>query len=288
MSETHYKPFFLAAKSNSATVNDTVTTMTELISSNGFTVVGTYIMIPDQASVVCFTSEDLKLTAAKSSHGAFGAVLRLAVTKVGDEVQVSYTNPTYMAMAMRMEGNNESLTEKLNAILGNVEEFGTKKGITEKKLRKYHYAVGMEYFNEPDTILKFAAGEHEKAVAAVEASLAGPNAAGAGVTQIFRVDIPGKNEVVFGCGCQAQDPKHKFGNDQHIASIIDVQPLRSTAHFPYEVVVSENKVLMLHARFRIAVNFIDLEMAGDNSFMKIMDTPKALKKCLTSAVGGKN
>ena len=278
MSETHYYPFFLASKST-GTVSDGVSAMSAALSGAGFEIVGTY-NLSDDAAVVCFTNDEQRAFAAQSDKGAFGAVLRLAVTNINGETQVSYTNPTYMAFAMRMNGDNAAMTKKLNEVLGCDKEFGSAKGLTEKKVRKYHYAVGMEYFNEPDTIAKY--DTHEAAVAAVEAAMA-ENAAG--VTKVFRVDVPGKKEVVIGCALKST--KTKFADDSFIMGVIDFAAIRSTAHLPYEIVISDHKVIMLHARFRIAVNFTDLEMTGDHSFMTIMDTPKAIKKALTAACGGK-
>jgi hypothetical protein len=68
--------------------------------------------------------------------------------------------------------------------------------------------------------------------------------------------------------------------------IIDFKELRSTAHLPYEILVSGNKVYHLYARFRIAINFPDLSMMGDNSFMNIVESPEAIKKALTKVAGG--
>ena len=59
---------------------------------------------------------------------------------------------------------------------------------------------------------------------------------------------------------------------------------KSTAHLPYEVLVSGNKVYALYARFRIAINFPDLSMMGANSFMNIMDAPEAIRKALQKTV----
>ena len=42
----------------------------------------------------------------------------------------------------------------------------------------------------------------------------------------------------------------------------------------------------LPAEFRIAINFPDLSMMGDNSFMSIMCAPEAIEAALTSVVGG--
>ena len=54
-----------------------------------------------------------------------------------------------------------------------------------------------------------------------------------------------------------------------------------------EILVKDKEIEALHARFRIAINFPDLSMMGDNSFMNIMPTPDAIKEALTKVAGGK-
>jgi len=65
---------------------------------------------------------------------------------------------------------------------------------------------------------------------------------------------------------------------------IDFADVKSTAHLPYEVLVSGNRVYHLFARFRIAISFPDLSMMGSNSFMSIMSAPGAIKDALTETV----
>jgi hypothetical protein len=67
-------------------------------------------------------------------------------------------------------------------------------------------------------------------------------------------------------------------------SEIDFHDVKSTAHLPYEVLVSGKNVYALYARFRIAINFPDLSMMGKNSFMNIMQSPEAIRAALEGAV----
>ena len=62
--------------------------------------------------------------------------------------------------------------------------------------------------------------------------------------------------------------------------------MRSTAHLPYDILVTGDEVEALHARFRIAINFPDLSMMGANSFMNIMPSPDAIRDALTVTAGG--
>ena len=270
------KPFVLASK-GAGNMADKVAAAKTALQANGFAVVGTYSPYPE-TTILVVTNDEMKSTAAKSDNGGFGAAQRVAVTKVHDEVQVSYTNPTYMANGYRMAGELPNTAAKLQAALGKVEEFGAK-GLTAKQLRKYHYMFGMEYFDEPSILAEY--GSHEEALKAVEANLA---AGKGGVTKVYRIDVPGKKESVFGVAMKGGD---KYMDDKYIMGVIDFGDVKASAHLPYEMLVTGNKVIALYARFRIALDFPDLKMTGQNSFMKIMESPEAIRKALVVAAGSK-
>jgi hypothetical protein len=127
-------------------------------------------------------------------------------------------------------------------------------------------------------------GSFEEAAAAVESGL---SAGRGGVTKVYRVDVLEKKEALFGVAMKAASDADKYMDDKFIMSEIDFKDLRSTAHLPYDILVSGNKVYALYARFRIATSFPDLSMMGKNSFMNIMKSPEAIRKALTQAAGGK-
>ncbi|MCW8839736.1 MAG: hypothetical protein OQL05_10965 [Gammaproteobacteria bacterium] len=276
------KPFVLAE----VTSGD-VTTVQEQVAKKltdaGFEIVGSYSPYKD-AAVIAITNDALKQNAAQSDFGGYGAAQRVAITKVGDDVQVSYTHPTYMSHAYRMSGDLAGVTELLEKTLGNQQTFGSEKGLRVKKLRKYHYMFGMEYFDDLNMHELAQYPNHEQALKTVEQNLA---KGVAGVKQVYRIDIPGKDEVVFGVSrkmpAQGGD---KYMDESFIMGIIDFKDLKATAHLPYEIMVSGNKVYHLYARFRIAINFPDLSMMGSNSFMNIVESPEAIKKALAKTAGG--
>lgn len=272
------KPFVLASK-GAGDVAQKVEATKAALGRAGFTVAGSYSPYAN-TTVIGVTNEELRGTAAKSEHGGFGAAMRVAVVKVKDEVQVSYTNPPYWANVYRMNGDLKDAAAKLQAALGKVEEFGAK-GLTAEQLRKYHYAFGMEYFNEPNEFVKY--GSHEEALKAVEAGLA---AGKHGVSKVYRVDVAGKKEVLFGVAMKGAEA-NKIMDDAYIMNEIDFKDVKSAAHLPYDILVSDNKVFAQYARFRIAVSFPDLSMMGSNSFMNIMKSPEAIREALALTVGGK-
>ncbi len=290
-----YKPFVLASKGQGNVAAKTEAAKAALI-ANGFTVVGTYSPYPD-ATILIVTNDELKNNAGESEHGGFGAAQRVAITKVKKEIQISYTNPVYMSNVYRMKGDLSNVYAALEKALGKTEEYGGK-GAKASKLRKYQYMFGMEYFDDPSILAEYKT--HEEAIAAVEAGLASK---AEGVSKVFRIDIPGKQETLFGVAMSGKPGALKITKeevpgqdegvtvmtgapeaDQYIMSQIDFKEIKSTAHLPYEILVSGKQVLALYARFRIAINFPTLKMMGSNSFMNIMECPAAIEKALERTV----
>jgi hypothetical protein len=268
------KPFVLASR-GSGDPGPIVADTAAKLSAAGFAVAGRYEPYPG-ATVLVVTSGDLKAAAAQQRFGSYGAAQRVTITRVGDEVQVAYTNPLYMAAAYRMKADLAAVAAKLAATLGSIEEYGPSDGKTANDLRGYHYMFSMPYFDEPWTIATYPS--QAEALAAVQAGLA----AGKGKTrQVYRIDVS-PDETVIGVGLA-----DGCGADANVMKSIDFKPLRSTGHLPYEVVVSRGEVLALQAKFRIAVNFPDLSMMGDHSFMAIRCAPDSIEAALKLAAGAK-
>ena len=272
------KPFVLGSK-GPGNLEKKAEAAKAALAANGFTVVGSYSPYPD-AEVIVVTNDELKKNAAMSEHGGFGAIQRVSVTnvKIDNQIQVSYTNPVYMANVYRMKGDLKGVRAKLAKALGKVQDFGAQ-GIAASKLRKYHYMTGMEEFDNPSLLASY--GSHEEAVKAVEKGLA---AGISGMSQVYRVNIPGKQEVVFGVGMKGATEAEKYADDKFIMNEIDFRDIKSTAHLPYEVLVSGKDIYALYARFRIAINFPDLAIISKNSFMNIMNSPEAIRESLQKAV----
>ena len=186
-----------------------------------------------------------------------------------------------MAAAYHVETNLTKVGAALKTSLGSIKAYGPKDGLTKDDLNDYHYTFGMEYFDEPNELASY--GSQSEAVAAVEKNLA----AKAGDTfKVYRIDIPGGKQTVFGVGMKASADGNKYMDDAFVMNEIDFKETRSTAHLPYEILVTDGDVEGLHSRFRIAVNFPDLSMMGSNSFMNIMPSPDAIRDAMTAAAGG--
>jgi hypothetical protein len=274
------KPFVLASTS-SGEVADKVDSVKKSLEANGFEIVGEYNPYPT-AHIIVVTNDALKKAGASNERAGYVAAQRVTITKVGDEVQVAYTNPVYMGAAYRAKADLTPVRNALKAALGEMKEYGPAEGMTADELEDYHYTFGMEYFDEPYSLADY--NSHNDAVAAVEKGLAAHKG---GTTKVYRIDIPGTKQTLFGVSMQAGEKGNKYMDEAFIMNEIDFKPVRSTGHLPYDMLVNGGEVEALHARFRIAMNFPDLSMMGANSFMNIMPSPDAIKEALTKAAGGK-
>jgi len=273
--DTTYQPFILASISENGLEEQTDATLTALEQA-GFTVAGQYSPLQD-ANVIIVTNPNLKALAALSERGGYGAGQRVSVALRNDRTEVAFINPLYIQYAYRMEGDMQSVHDQLSQALGNMEAFGAEKKMTAKKLKKYHYMVGMQRFHNPYELGSF--DTHAQAVAAVEAGLA---VDGDALTQIYRIEIPGKEQTVIGVGMTAtNESKQELDIDAaHQMDIVDFEGYNKAAYFPYEVLINGNEVEALHMRFRMAVHFPDLSMTGKHGFTKLMSSPGATKDVL--------
>jgi hypothetical protein len=270
--EESLKPYVLASTDN-VTIAKKAAEVKKALAQSGFQVVGEYSPYKG-ADVIVVTSDELRKKAAESDFGAYGAVERISLTETGKGLQVAYTNPLYYAQAYRMKDPLTDVAAGLEKAIGKKSGFGSKDGLKAGKLRKYHYMIFMPYFTDQVELASYSS--HEDALKAVEEGLAAHKG---GCSKIYRVDLPGKQESVFGVGISEGE-----GADQTIMPVIDIGDLKHTAHLPYEMVVSGGKVYMLHGKFRIALDFPDLTMG---TFMKISGAPSAIEKKLRLAAGGK-
>lgn len=276
-----HKPF-IHAYDTDAGMEAAAAEVREKLTGAGFTIVGEYTPY-ENTVVMAVTSEALLTAVAATDYGAYGAALRVALTVPSTEgepgegnIQVTYTNPTYLALAYRLGRDLADVRAALEGALGSEGEYGPDKGLKAKKLGKFRYKpMIMPNFTGRIGIAEY--GSHEEAVAKIEEGLA---AGTAGTSKVYRIDIPGKEQSVFGVALTRE-----CSGDQHIMTEVDFKPVRSTGHLPYEMLVTGGEVTMLHAKFRIAINFPDLSMMGSHSFMGISCAPNAIRDALREVAG---
>ncbi len=273
--EVKLKPHVLASQQAGNAADILAATRTSLQSA-GFEIAGEYSPYKG-TTVIIVTNDELKKNAAASTHGGFGAMQRVSVSTVADQVQVAFTNPVWMANVYRMNSDLSAVREQLQAALGMVRDFGAE-GKTAAQLRKYHYKIFMPYFDDPFELQSFAS--YDEAIKAVEAGL---QAGWGGTSKVYRIDVPGKQESVFGVALTRE-----CSGDEFIMGKIDFAEIKSATHLPYELLVSGKDVLALHAKFRIAQSFPELSMVGENSFFSIMCAPGEIEEALGNIVKGES
>ena len=203
--ESEMKPFILASTST-GDIASKIDGVKGDLQSKGFEIAGEYSPYPN-AHIIIVTNDALKKAAASHERAGYIAGQRVTITKVNNQVQVAYTNPAYMAAAYRVKADRTSVVNALAEALGAAQEYGPDDGLTARELEKYHYTFGMEYFDEPLALASY--NSFKEAVAAVEKNLAAHKG---GTSKVYRIDIPGSKQAVFGVSMVAKGEIDLAGN----------------------------------------------------------------------------
>jgi len=269
-----FKPFVLASVSDAGVEEVTGRTIRALESA-GFRIAGRYDPLEDTRIIVA-TSDELLGIAAGSERGGYAAAQRISITQNDGQVEVAFVNPQYIQHAYRLESDMGGVLSRLREVLGFERYCGAgDKSMTARKLRKYNYMMGMQKFDDPSELGSFES--HEAAVAAVEAGLAKE---GDGLEKIYRIDIPGTEQTLFGVGMQAVSEDTEHIDEAAQMRVVDFEGCRKRAYLPYEVLVNGPRVEALHMRFRMAVHFPNLSMMGEHGFTKLIPFPGAIETAL--------
>ncbi len=278
-SKETFKPFVLAEQSNLPMVA-AQNKVSKQIEESPFSIVAEYSPY-DGAYIYIITSDELKSLAAETQYGGFAAPQRISLTLVNGKVQIAYTNPVYMQHIYRMKKvDMQPVLDQMTQAFG-FEDFFGGKGLTARKLKRYKYSFGLEGFNSFYELPEY--NSHKKALAALRE---GFKKGDSGITKIYELKIPGKDQVVFGVSMNEEDSGEEALNVRKTMDIIDYLPLKRTAYLPYEIMVTGDKIIAMHARFRIAAYFYDLKMFGKHGFGKLFSTPTAYYKAFTKVSGG--
>lgn len=276
--DTLYKPFVLASVSE-GTLEDTTRDTINSLKAAGFQIAGQYAPV-EGTNIIVATNDAMKVFAGRTDRGGYAAGQRVSVSEADGKIEVAYINPVYIQYAYRVDGDMQPIYDSLSSALGMVRECGGgKKKMTAKKLGKYHYMMGMQHFDDPYELGSF--DSHEAAVAAVETGLAKPDDA---LSQVYRIDIPGTDQTVFGVGMIKTNEDEENFDSTFQMEVVDFEGCKKHAYFPYEVLVNGNDVEALHMRFRMAVHFPNLSMMGGHGFTKLMGTVGAIEDALKAMV----
>jgi hypothetical protein len=274
-----FKPFVLAEQSH-LKMDEAKAKIVKQIIESPFSIVSEYSPY-DEAYIYIISNKTLKTLVSKSHYGGFAAPQRISLTKINDKIQIAYTNPVYMQHAFRLQGvDMEPILSQMKQSFG-FEQFFGGKGLTARKLKRYKYSFGLEDFDSFYELPEY--DSHDEAIAALTK---GFNEPGNGISKVYEIKIPGKNQVVFGVSMSEETSGVEALNTKKTMDIVDYFPLKRTAYLPYEIMVDGKNIIALHARFRIASYFYDLKMFGKHGFGKLFSTPNAYLKAFTEVSGG--
>lgn len=273
------KPYILAGYSSSSIAEVEKIVETNL-KANGFKILGSYSPMESKSrKTIAVTNANLQ-NAVKKVGGFKGLalVLRVSLTLENGKILVTYTNPEYWGRAYftdkweMVSSDYKNLAASFKTALSGFEgekfkEFGSKNGLSYKKLKKYHYMFGMPYFDDNITLKTFKS--FEEAVSTIDKNL---KSGVSDITKVYSTSINSKQIALYGIGLTGKKGEKSF------MSKIDVSNPKHTAFLPYELLVVGNKTYMLHGRYRIALSFPDLSMG---QFMKIVSTPGYIKDKFT-------
>ncbi len=277
-----YQPYTIGVKSKNS-IRELKSLVSEKLNEQSLIVVGEYMPAKDNNRwIIIVTHKELQ-QAAQSLGGlrGFALTLRVAITVDGNGTIISFTTPEYWGRAYYQDDYSKVAKHYKNVqnafvmamtSLGNYDGtgFGSKKGLDEKDLLKYHYMLGMPYFDDNVELGEF--DNQSEAIKKIDANLKKgvPN-----VTLVYKVESPDRKMALYGFALGGENGETKF------LPIIDISSPKHTAFLPYEVLVVDGKAYMLHGRFRIALSFPDLTMG---TFTKIMSTPGDIEDMLEKLI----
>jgi len=275
------KPYVLGA-----VCSKSLTEAKALVKNNlkeaGFDILGEYKPASDANRWLIVVSNSELVNAVKKEGGlrGFAASLRVALTVENSKVNVSYTNPYYWGNAyfgddfpkVASHYNKVNLQfiaamKKSGVYKGT--SFGSKKGVDLDDVREYQYMMGMPEFDDVVELEEF--DSYAAAKAKVENNLKNGVS---GLKLVYSIEIPGSKLKLYGIALTAADGEKEF------MPKIDLGSPKHTAFLPYEILIKDDEVIMLHGRYRIALAFPDLSMS---TFSKIMSTPGNIEDAMKKA-----
>lgn len=269
--QTEYAPYYRVADL-SVSVDQAINQVSELLTQNGFEVLGSYHPAGKPGlGVLVFTSDQLKqIVIPLRERGIHAAVLRVGFVKKGSKTTVSLTNPDYFFYAYLQDDRSKgrglaSVSSKVKSTfrkMGSLQGFGGSHDA--KKLEKYRYMMGMEGFRNPVELHTF--NSFQAGVSKIESDLRRKEN---GCQLVYSIVDQRRQVAIFGIGLMDKEK-----GEPHFLPIIGED---HAAAMPYEIVLNGKEATMLHGRFRIALHWPDLTMG---TFSKIMSTPGDIKDLL--------
>ncbi len=261
-------------------MDDAKSKVSSALSGNGYEVIGEYGPGDNpNLYVVVFTNDKIKALCNKSEdRGMLAAAMKVGFQQKDGTISVSILNPEYLFYAYfrdKMENSafksnalavSEEILDDLKGVGELLEPFGG--DLSEKDLLKYHYMMGMPFFDDPVELAEFES--FEQGLSIIQKNLSSGSSSTA---KVYEIIDENKKIAVFGIGL----PDLEEG-EAHFLPIIGEDHV---AAMPYEVILQNNVATMLHGRYRFALHWPELTMG---TFTKIMSSPGDVKDAMKTLV----
>ena len=261
-------------------MDDAKNEVNSALTGNGYDVIGEYRPgeNPD-LYVVVFTSDKIKALCQKSEdRGLLAAAMKVGFQQKDGKISVSILNPEYLFYAY-FRNKMEDASFKSSALAISSEIVNDMKSVGEllepfggelsvKDLLKYHYMMGMPFFDDPVELAEFESFEQGLSIIQKNLSAGSPT-----TMKVYEMIDENSEVAVFGIGL----PDLEEG-EAHFLPIIGEDHV---AAMPYEIILQKNVATMLHGRYRFALHWPELTMG---TFTKIMSSPGDVKDAMKTLV----
>lgn len=263
--DARLKPYVLAGIERGE-LGDAVAKVENLLTANGFEILGKYSPMQDKNRVViCATHEVLKKSVskfiAKNNLIAVAAVTRFALNKKDDTIKISYRNPLYWGNAFfrkdfpDVEKDYNVFNFKITEMFKGLAEvknqsYGSQKGLKVKKLRKYRFGMFFPYFDDPEELAENT--KYDDIIKTVDENLSKKVA---DTEKVFKLSFPGQQVTLYGIACYCKDCEPFY-----IPYFESKLKESHDASLPWTFMVLKDKVIKVHGKWFLAAAYPDFGM----------------------------
>ena len=258
----------------SGTMTEVKTQVVNALKAKDFKIFGSYSPAGNSSyKAIAFTRSDIyRITLIGKDQRALASILKVGLYKTTKGIEVSLLNPEYIfnaylgdkitANESKLQKITQDVKDALKAIGTDFTPFGGE--LTKKELQKYHYMMGMPYFDDSVELNTFAS--FEEGVKKIEANLSAKKGK---TVKVYRLKFDKSKIAIYGVGL--------LNKEKGEAIFLPKIGTKHVAALPYEILLLNNKAIMLHGKYRLALHWPELTMG---QFMKIVSTPGDIEDML--------
>jgi len=258
----------------SGSISEVKTQVVNALKAKDFKIFGSYSPAGKSSyKTIAFTRKDIYgITLIGKDQRVMASMLKVGLYKTTEGVEVSLLNPEYIFNAYlrdkitpheaKLKKITQDVKDALKPVGSDFTPFGGEE--TKKELKKYHYMMGMPYFDDPVELNTFTSFEEGTKI--IEANLASKKG---NTVSVYRLKFTKSKIAVYGVGL--------LDKTKGEAKFLPKIGTKHVAAMPYEILLLDKKAIMLHGKYRLALHWPKLTMG---QFMKIVSTPGNIEDML--------